>query len=102
MGRKYQVITVNFVPIFGADEAPRTAAVEADVDAPRATTTASAQRVAAVEMEVGAPRATTTASVAISKAMDSGVSILHIICFLKGRQEKWNAVVGCYTWNITN
>jgi hypothetical protein len=54
-GWKYQVITVDTVPIFGA-EAPGTAAVEVDVEAPNP--------------------ARTTALVVILIAMDSGVSIL--------------------------
>ncbi len=53
MGRKYRVITVGTVPIFGA-EAPGRAAVEVDVEAPNPAT---------------------TASVVISIAADSGVSI---------------------------
>ncbi len=53
MGRKYRVITVNTVPIFGA-EAPGTAPVEVDVEA---SNTAM------------------TASVVISIVTDSGVSI---------------------------
>ncbi len=53
MGRKYRVIAVGTVPIFGA-EAPGRAAVEVDV-------------------EVLNPA--TTASVVILIAMDSGVSI---------------------------
>ncbi len=53
-GRKYQVITVDAVPIFGA-EAPRTAAVEVGVEASNP--------------------ATTTALVVSSIVMDSGVSI---------------------------
>ncbi len=39
MGRKYRVITVDTVPIFGA-EAPGTAPVEVDVEAPNTATTA--------------------------------------------------------------
>jgi hypothetical protein len=53
MGRKYCVITVGTVSIFGA-EAPGRAAVEVDVEAPNPAT---------------------TALVVISIATDSGVSI---------------------------
>jgi hypothetical protein len=53
MGRKYRVITVDTVPIFGA-EAPGMAPVKVDVEAPNTAT---------------------TASVVILIATDSGVSI---------------------------